>query len=217
MIMRIRRFINSPVPSNTYIIEDESSMECVVVDPGTNGSEEIIGYIKDSGLVPKYILLTHGDFDHVWGVNALKVAFPDIQIVASKETARLTSIPQSYFSALYFGKHEPYSIEKIDFIIDEHDNQLVWKKNKIRFIQVPGHTSCSNIILFNDVMFSGDTILKDTKPFIQKRHGGNKDAFKQSVRMILNSFGDDIRVYPGHGVEFYLGEVRDYYENYLNL
>lgn len=215
--MRIRRFINSPVPSNTYIIEDESSKECVVVDPGTNGSEEIISFIRNGRLIPTFILLTHGDFDHVWGVNALKAAFPDIQIVASKETARLTSIPQSYFSALYFGKPEPYSIDKIDYIIDEHDNQLVWQKNKIRFIQVPGHTSCSNIILFNNVMFSGDTILKDTKPFIQKRHGGNKDAFKQSVRMILDLFEDDTRVYPGHGEEFGLGEVRDFYENYLNL
>ena len=216
MSMGIRRFINSPVPSNTYVIEDNISRECVVVDPGTNGSAEIIGYIKDKGLVPKYILLTHGDFDHVWGVNALKETFSDIQIVASKETARLTSIPQSYFSALYFGKPEPYSIEKIDYIIDEHDNQLVWQKNKIRFIQVPGHTSCSNIILFNGMMFSGDTILKNTKPFIQKRHGGSKDTFKQSVRMILDSFQDDVEVYPGHGEVFRFGEVREYYENYIS-
>ena len=215
--MKIQRFINTPVPSNTYIIEDDSTRECVVVDPGTNGSAEIIGYIKNGGLVPKYILLTHGDFDHVWGVNALKVAFPDIQIVASKETARLTSIPQSYFSALYFGKPEPYSIDKIDYIVEEYDNQLVWQENKMRFIQVPGHTSCSNIILFNDLMFSGDTILKDTKPFIQKRHGGNKDTFKQSVKMILDSFGDDTRVYPGHGEMFLFMEVRDYYEKYIQV
>jgi glyoxylase-like metal-dependent hydrolase (beta-lactamase superfamily II) len=213
--MKIHRFINSPVPSNTYIIEDESSKECVVIDPGTNGSEDIINFISNNHLIPVYILLTHGDFDHVWGVNALKATFPDIQIVASKETSRLTSIPQSYFSALYFGKPEPYCIEKIDYVVDEHDNQLIWRDNEIRFIQVPGHTSCSNIILFNDLMFSGDTILKDTKPFIQKRHGGDKDTFKKSVRMILDSFQDDTEVYPGHGESFHFGEVRDYYETYL--
>lgn len=215
--MKIHRFINSPVPSNTYNIVDESSKECVVIDPGTNESEEIISFIRNSRLKPVYILLTHGDFDHVWGVNALKVAFSDIQIVASKETARLTSIPQSYFSALYFGKPEPYSIEKIDYVIDEHDNQLIWRDNEIHFIQVPGHTSCSNIILFNDLMFSGDTILKDTKPFIQKRHGGDKETFKKSVRMILDSFQDDMEVYPGHGEVFRFGEVRNYYETYLNI
>lgn len=214
--MRIQRFINSPVPSNTYIIEDDSSRECVVVDPGTNGSAEIIGYIKDKGLVPKYILLTHGDFDHVWGVNSLKEAFPKIQLVASKEAARLMAIPQSYFSALYFGKPEPYSIEKVDIIIDETGNQLVWQNNIVRFIQTPGHTTCSNLILFNDLMFSGDTILKDTKPFIQKRHGGDKEVFKKSVRWILDTFQDDVEVYPGHGEVFHLVEVREYYEKYVN-
>ena len=213
--MKIHRFINSPVPSNTYIIEDKSSKECVVIDPGTNGSEEIINFISNGQFIPIYILLTHGDFDHVWGVNALKATFPELQIVASKKTARLISIPQSYFSALYFGKPEPYSIDKVDCIIDENGNQLVWQNNIIRFVQTPGHTTCSNLILFNDLMFSGDTILKDTKPFIQKRHGGDKDTFKKSVRKILDRFQDDTEVYPGHGEVFRFGEVREYYEQYI--
>lgn len=213
--MKIERFINSPVPSNTYILTDEPSKECVIVDPGTKGSQKVIKYIGDNCFNPKYILLTHGDFDHVWGVNSLKEIFPAIQIVASKEAARLMAIPQSYFSALYFGKPEPYSIEKVDCIIDENGNQLVWRDNSIRFIQTPGHTTCSNLILFNDLLFSGDTILKDTKPFIQKRHGGNKEVFKKSVRWILDSFQDDVIVYPGHGEVFRFGEIREYYEKYI--
>ena len=213
--MNIRRFVNTPVPSNTYLLEDVPSSECVIIDPGTKGGKTIIDYIKDHHLEPKYILLTHGDFDHVWGVNGLKEAFPNIQIIASKETARLTAIPQSYFSALYFGKHETYYIPKIDVLIDENGNALKWKNNIIRFIQVPGHTSCSNVILLNEMMFSGDTILKDTKPFIQKRHGGNKETFKLSVKMILDNFQDDTMVYPGHGEVFSFGEVRKFYEEYI--
>ena len=90
--------------------------------------------------------------------------------------------PASYFSALYFGKPEPYSIDMVDCIIDKCGNQFSWQNNSIKFFQTPGHTACSNIIIFNDLMFSGDTILKDTKPFIQKRHGGNKDTFKKSIK-----------------------------------
>lgn len=214
--MKIERFINSPVPSNTYILVDEPSKECVIVDPGTKGSQEVIKYISDKYFNPKYILLTHGDFDHVWGVNSLKEIFPAIQIVASKEAARLMAIPQSYFSALYFGKPESYSVEKVDCIIEENGNQLIWRDNNIRFIQTPGHTTCSNIILFNDLMFSGDTILKGTKPFIQKRHGGDKEVFKKNVRWILDTFNDSIEVYPGHGEVFRFGEVREYYSNYIS-
>ena len=69
----------------------------------------------------------------------------------------------------------------------------------------------------NDMMFSGDTILKDTKPFIQKRHGGDKDTFKKSVRMILDAFGDNTKVHPGHGDDFLLGEVKAFYEDYIQL
>ena len=213
--MQIERFINNPVPSNTYVLVDGPSKECVIVDPGTNGSEEVIKYIGDNHFKPQYILLTHGDFDHVWGVNSLKETFPNLQIVASKEAARLMAIPQSYFSALYFGKPEQYSIDRVDCIIDENGNQLVWQNNSIKFIQTPGHTTCSNLILFNDLMFSGDTILKDTKPFIQKRHGGDKEVFKKSVRMILDSFPDTTEIHPGHGDMFHLGEVRGYYKKYL--
>ena len=215
--MKIVRFINSPVPSNTYILVDEPSKECVVIDPGTNGSQEVIKYIVDNHLAPKYILLTHGDFDHVWGVNSLKETFPAIRIVASKEAARMMAIPQSYFSALYFGRPEPYSVEKVDCIIDENGNQLVWRDNIILFIQTPGHTTCSNLILFNDLLFSGDTILKDTKPYIQKRHGGDKETFKKSVNWILNNFKDDAMVYPGHGDVFHFGEIREFYVKYIEL
>ena len=215
--MVIKRFVNSPVPSNTYVIEDEVTMECVVIDPGTKGGWEIIDYIRNKGLSPKYILLTHGDFDHVWGVNSIKEAFHSIQIVASKETARIMSIPKSYFSALYFEKPEPYSIDKVDCLIDDNGNQLVWHNYSIRFIQTPGHTSCSNVILFDDLMFSGDSILKDAKPLVQKRHGGDKETFKTSIKIILDSVQDEMMVYPGHGEVFRLGQVREFYRNYLNV
>lgn len=214
--MKIRRFINTPVSSNTYLITNDNNNDCVLVDPGTKGCEDIIDCINNNKLVPIYILLTHSDFDHIWGVNTLKKTFPNIKIVASKETARMAAIPQSYFSALYFGNSETYCVDGIDYIVDEHCNMLQWGDVIIRFLQTPGHTTCSNVIIVNDLMFSGDTILKDTKPYIKKRHGGNKEVFQTSIKMIFDVFPDNIVVYPGHGEMFRLGEVRGFYEKYLD-
>lgn len=211
----IHRYTNTPVPSNTYILVDDATCECIIIDPGTKDCQDVIDDIHRNGWKPQYILLTHGDFDHTWGVNTLMLEFDTIRLVASKETARLIAIPQNYFSALYYNNPEYYSIKKVDVLIDECGNTLDWCGNYIRFIQVPGHTSCSNVILFNGLMFSGDTILKDTKPFIQKKHGGNKADFKHSVQMLLDRFPDETEIYPGHGDIFHFGEVRVYYEKYI--
>lgn len=214
-MLTIHRYINTPVSSNTYILTDDVRRECIIIDPGTNDCQVIINNIRQNNWELKFILLTHGDFDHTWGVNTLKAEFPSIQLVASRETARLIAIPQNYFNALYYNKKEYYSIEHVDVIIEDYNNSMQWLNNTISFIQVPGHTSCSNLILINDLMFSGDTILKNTKPFIQKKHGGNKEEFKQSVQMILDRFQDNTEVYPGHGDKFIFGEVRDYYKDYI--
>lgn len=215
-MLKIHTIINHPVPSNTYIIEDTKNRECVIIDPGTKESTEAIDFINSNALIPQFIMLTHGDFDHTWGVNSLLEYFPGIKLIASRETARLIAIPQNYFSALYFNNPEYYSIDKIDIIIDDNQNHLFWNDNEIKFVQVPGHTSCSNIILFNHWLFSGDTILKGTKPFIQKKHGGNKSDFKISVQYILDSYNEHQIIYPGHGEPFILGEVLEYYRDYLN-
>lgn len=216
-MLTIHTFINTPVPSNTYTIVDEGTRECLIIDPGTKESNDVINFIHTNSLLPKYILLTHGDFDHTWGVNTLKQVYPDLILVASRESARLIAIPQNYFSALYFNNLEYYNIEHVDVIIDDNGNHIYWNDNEIRFVQVPGHTICSNLILLNNWMFSGDTILKGTKPYIQKKHGGNKHDFKVSVQHILDTYSNDQFIYPGHGDPFCLGEVRDFYEKYITI
>lgn len=215
-MLKLHTFINNPVSSNTYIIEDIDRRECFIIDPGTKGSTEIIAFLQSNSLSPKFIMLTHGDFDHIWGVNSLREYFPDIKLIASRETARLIAIPQNYFNALYYNNLEYYSIDKIDVIIDDNDNHIFWNDYEIKFIQVPGHTICSNIILLNNWLFSGDTILKGTKPFIQKKHGGNKSDFRISIQYILDSYKENQIIYPGHGEPFILGEVIEYYRDYLN-
>jgi glyoxylase-like metal-dependent hydrolase (beta-lactamase superfamily II) len=215
-MLEVEAWKNSPVPSNTYVIKDNQSNECIIIDPGTKDCQNLIQYLISNNLKPKYIFLTHGDFDHIWGVNTLVASFPNIQLVASQEIANTIAIPKSYFSSLYFNSPDSYSIDTVDIIVG-NEKEIKWLGNSVYFIKTPGHTPDSCIILVNNWIFSGDTILKDTKPYIKKRNGGDLIQFKRSVNMVLNRFGDDTLVYPGHGDSFNLGCVRLFYEQLFNL
>ena len=55
---------------NCYLIREEQSKSCVVIDPGGNANK-VISYLEDNGLTLEAILLTHGHFDHVGAVREL--------------------------------------------------------------------------------------------------------------------------------------------------
>ena len=83
-MLQIYRHINDLMSSNSYVLSDSESRCCVIVDPGSEKSEEIIQHISDNDLLPEYILLTHEHSDHTWGVNALLDKYPNIKVVGSK-------------------------------------------------------------------------------------------------------------------------------------
>ena len=65
--MQITVFQLGPLQTNCYIVADENTKACAVVDPGDTGSK-IARWLREQGLTPRFILLTHGHFDHVGGV-----------------------------------------------------------------------------------------------------------------------------------------------------
>ena len=72
MALKVVRIINQPVTSNCFLLYDrEVNNDCLVVDPGSEYPDELEQLLKDLNLYPKYILLTHEHFDHIWGCNYL--------------------------------------------------------------------------------------------------------------------------------------------------
>ena len=72
MALKVVRIINQPVTSNCFLLYDrEVNNDCLVVDPGSEYPDELEQLLRDLNLYPKYILLTHEHFDHIWGCNYL--------------------------------------------------------------------------------------------------------------------------------------------------
>lgn len=211
--IKVLRFVNTPVPSNTYLLVDGE--RCIVIDPGTKEQADVCGYIQSHNLTLDYIILTHEHFDHCWGVNYLLEFFPDTNLVSTRRCAEWVQTPFNYFNQLYYNSDEMYQIKKVDVIVEDIDWKMMWGNAPIAFISTPGHSDKGMCIEIGGCLFTGDTILYRTKPLLKKRYGASKADLKQSIEKIYNSYPGDTKVYPGHGDAFLLKETETFYQDYF--
>lgn len=213
-MLEIRRFINNPVPSNTYLISIKNTSSCIVIDPGTKDEQELIEYINGNGLTVDYILLTHEHFDHCWGVNKL-IEKTVAKVVCTQNCKDKVIQPSNYFNKFYFDSEEGYAVNRVDIVVEDLDYNLSWNGVNIRFLVTMGHSLGGMCISIENYLFTGDSLLLNTKPVLMKRLGSSKFDYKKNVMRIFSSFQDTTKVYPGHGKKFLLIEALPYYNDYF--
>lgn len=213
--IKVQRFDNVPVPSNTYLLVNETNKSCIVIDPGTKEQTNVRDYIQSNDLALDYIILTHEHFDHCWGVNYLLESF-HAKVVSTRLCAEWVQTPLNYFNQLYYNSDEMYQIKQVDVIVEDIDWKLMWGDVPIVFVSTPGHTNKGMCIEISGCLFTGDTILYHTKPFLKKRYGASKSELKESIEKIYNSYPSETKVFPGHGEPFLLKDTEEFYNQYFN-
>ena len=214
-MIEVKRFVNSPVPSNTYLVSIENTRSCIVIDPGSKEEPELMANINEKGLNVDYILLTHEHFDHCWGVNEL-IEKTEAKVVCMQNCKDKVLKPSNYFNKFYFNSEEEYSVNRVDNVVEDLDYVLNWNGTNIRFIETKGHSPGGMCISVENTLFTGDTLLLNTKPVLMKRLGSSKVDYKESVMHLFTVFLEDTVVYPGHGDTFLLKEALSYYESFFN-
>lgn len=204
-MLKVERFINELMSSNCYIVVDEASKHCICIDPASENSLREIEYIEKNGLTMDHIILTHEHTDHTWGCNALVKKF-GAQVICSEVCKQnLAKEFQAYFLLYYDNPDYNYTVCKVDKTTEELEDKLEWEGYDIEFIYTPGHSMGSICVLMDGMLFTGDTVMQ-SKPYINKRNG-SKEAFKQSITMVLARFKMEQSIYPGHGEIF---QLKDY-------
>ena len=210
----VLRFRNKPVPSNTYLLIESERKHCLVIDPGSKDETVLCNYIRTNGLTLDYVILTHEHFDHCWGVNDLRDMF-HCKVIATRLCAEWVKTPRNYFNQLYFNSNVMYQIEHVDIIVEDIGEKMLWYNSPINFVKTPGHTNKSMCIEVGGVLFTGDTILYRTKPFLKAKYGASKEDLKKSIERIYKNYPANTMLYPGHGEPFLLGDTEEYYINYF--
>lgn len=213
--IKVLRFINSPVPSNAYLLIDGTGTNCIVIDPGSKEQNDIHDYIVSHDLHLDYIILTHEHFDHCWGVNFLKEAF-NTKVVATRLCAEWVSTPMNYFNKLYYNSDEMYSIRKVDVIAETVGWKIDWRGEIVNLIDAKGHTNRSMCVYIGGALFSGDTMIYKTKPFLKNKYGASLEDLKTTIENIYMTYSPDTMVYAGHGDAFKLAEMKQFYKDYFN-
>ena len=186
--------------SNCYVVHNEDSKECFIVDPGAP-SRQLEDYLAKNGLTPKYVIVTHGHGDHTDGYPRLKELYPDIKLIACKKEAKLL-----YDRSLSMGRGGYVA----DIEVSDNDISNLCGINMM-FIETPGHTPGGMCIYIGSekVLFSGDTLFQYS---IGRTDfwGGSFDQIEDSIMNKLYKLPDDTRVLCGHMDETTIGKEKKY-------
>ena len=198
--MIIKTLAVGPIMANCFIVGCEKTKSAVVIDPGDE-INKILMSLADSKLTVKYILNTHGHFDHV-GANKLKDATGADILIHEADADMLALVSMSAMAFGLSGENSPPA----DRTIDEGD-KITFGDITLKVLHTPGH-SPGGVSLYGDgVVFVGDSLFAGS---IGRTDfpGGDYDTLITSIKNKLFPLGDDVRVYSGHGPATTIGREK---------
>lgn len=181
--MLIKALALGMTQTNCYIVTDENSLECVIIDPGAN-SNTIMDYLEENKLKCKYIFLTHGHFDHTGAVD-------DVH-------------NQTGAQVCMSGKDERKNFAQVGFKYDPPKNSVFFKEGDafdvgslhFEILETPGHSEGSVTIRCEKALFTGDTLFRDSCG--RTDFPGCNGAHMMVSLKRLYLLEGDYEVYPGH-------------------
>jgi glyoxylase-like metal-dependent hydrolase (beta-lactamase superfamily II) len=188
--------------ANTYVCATGVDGAALVVDPGLDGAA-VRAELDRRGLTARWVLLTHGHFDHIGSAHELQAA--DGAAVHLHGADRKLA-GASNFLLMACRREQRIVVPEID--VEITDGQRVMIGDEVAtFLHTPGHTPGSCCIAWRDVLFTGDTAYRghvDRESF----PGEDRDQLRASVRQLWDGVDETTTILPGHGGSATWGEVK---------
>ena len=181
--MDIRHIYIPSVYTNCYLLLDEETGALAVIDPGDDIADSLGHFCVDNGWDLRSIFLTHGHYDHVGGVDALRGQFPGAAVYLHPEDAGKDTqlLPTAHLG--------PITLWREGDVVQLGSLQ-------VEVLHTPGHTPGSVCLKCRDALFTGDTLFAGSMGRTDFAGGSGEDMMASLRR--LGELEGDFRVFPGH-------------------
>jgi glyoxylase-like metal-dependent hydrolase (beta-lactamase superfamily II) len=190
--MKIHTIVDRYYGENCYLICDEESGKCAVVDPQLRS---VADEVRALGLTPVCVLLTHGHFDHIGGVDAFLSEYR-VPLYIHGDDAELLGDAYKNASALLIGRG--VTVRAVPTHLSGGDTVLVGD-TAIEVVHTPGHTRGCVCYFAGDAVFTGDTVFAYDRGRTDL-YGGDEQTIVASINKLMPMLRGKT-VYPGHGAE----------------
>ncbi len=181
--MNIKTIPVGQLETNCYVVVNEDTLECVVIDPGDE-SNTILDYIEGNKLICRAIMLTHGHYDHVGAVNELMTETGCCMYINQRDEGYEPGMSAMKFKMPDGGKYYD-------------DGQQIFEAGlEFTVLATPGHTPGGVCLICGDALFTGDTLFRGSCGRTDLP-GGDMTQEMQSLKRLCMLAGD-YEVYPGH-------------------
>ena len=195
--MDIQCLVLGQLGVNCYLLTENN--KAVVIDPGDE-TDKILSALEEKGCTLEKILLTHGHFDHTGAVSDLaektgaEVYIHSGDEIMLRDNTKNLSFLTGVGVKTYDKAISLETVEKINL-----------GNTEIKYFHTPGHSQGSVTYVWEDNLFCGDLLFRGS---IGRYDFGDLKVELQSIKFLLDTFDDSVRVFPGHGMSTSIGFER---------